>query len=198
MTSSAAASITCCRPIRSPSSLPTSRDFHLNILGIFGITMIIPPMLIAAIVVAKDTPEMLAATVSGSCVCQPSPNHRTPREQAIKDRTNREQKALPVNLMFSLTALPMVRPMTRISLISSYPLVGPVLTVVCLTRFGILSVCWYSRVGAHSRAPWPPVPAQFSPAQTRAHGCAPLRGGAKQTNRVQYQHTLGIPAVSVT
>ncbi len=58
----------------------------------------------------------------------------------------------------------------------------------------ILNVCWHSHVGAHSRAPWPPVPAQFSPAQTWAHSCAPLHGNAKQTNRVQYQHTLRIPA----
>ena len=63
-----------------------------------------------------------------------------------------------------------------------------------ITQRGILNVGWYSYVGAHSRAPWPPVPAQFSPAQTGAHGCAPLRGGAKQTNRVQYQHTPRIPA----
>ena len=41
-----------------------------------------------------------------------------------------------------------------------------------------------------------PVPAQFSPAQTRAHGCAPLRGGARQTNRVQYQHTLRTPNIA--
>ena len=57
--------------------------------------------------------------------------------------------------------------------------------------FGIPNVCWNSHVGAHSRAPWPPVPAQFSPAQTGAHGCAPLRGGAKQTIRVRYHAHAG-------
>ena len=54
---------------------------------------------------------------------------------------------------------------------------------------GILSVCWYSHVGTHSRAPWPPVPAQFSPARTRAHvprrarECAPTGRGQADKSR---------------
>ena len=72
-------------------------------------------MLSAAIAVANDTPEMLAATPIGFCVFQSSPNHKMPTEYTTNETVNRAQKTPPVNLTFSLTALPMVRPMTRIS-----------------------------------------------------------------------------------
>lgn len=78
-------------------------------------------MLSAAIAVANDTPEILDATSIGFCVFQSSPNQKTPTEYTTNEKVNRAQKATPVNLTFSLTALPMVRPMTRISLIGFHP-----------------------------------------------------------------------------
>ena len=43
-------------------------------------------------------------------------------------------------------------------------------------------MCWYSLVGAHSRAPWPPVPAQFSPAGVEDHLVAGL--SAEESERL--------------
>ena len=86
----------------------------LGILGILYPNMAIPPILSNPIAVANDTPEMSAATPSGFCVLQPSPTHKAPTEYPINERKKKEQKALPVNLMFALTALAMVPMMARI------------------------------------------------------------------------------------
>ena len=115
LSASIASSCSSCRPSRRASWRSSSDNWLLSMLGILGRfhpNITIPPMLSKAIAVANDTPEMSAATPNGFRF-QPSPQDKTPTEYPINERKNRKQKALPVNLMLSLIALPMVPAMAR-------------------------------------------------------------------------------------
>ena len=80
----------------------------LSVEPILASNITIPPIPSNPIAVANDTPDMSAATPSGLDPLQLSPTHKAPTEYPASESENRKQKTPPVNLIFSLIAMPVV------------------------------------------------------------------------------------------